>query len=302
MKIDWGTIAPLRLRARSISDGVWAGAHRSIRKGPGIEFGGDRPYVPGDDLRWLDRRALLRHDRLMVREFETDTDRGLRLVVDATASMGHRSREAPGAKFAYAALIAAGLARVALASGDPVGLSFLGGDGMDLAATAGREAFERVVGALESARVCGDLHADTASLHRAFATIARRSRRGTIIVLFSDLIDLPKGALDQFATLASQGRVLFAVQVLDPEEARFPFDGTLRLRALEGDAITETDAAATRTTYLSILDEIARAWSERLTSRGGHFKRTETADDATSVLRDIVARVAGSAAAVGDRL
>ena len=53
--IDWGRLAPLRLRARSIADGVYAGAHRSTRRGPGVEFGGHRPYVPGDDLRWIDR-------------------------------------------------------------------------------------------------------------------------------------------------------------------------------------------------------------------------------------------------------
>src|SRR5262249_30159541 len=68
--IDWGSIAPLRLRARTIAEGVYAGAHRSLRKGAGVEFGGHRPYIPGDDLRWLDRRAVLRHDKLIVREFE----------------------------------------------------------------------------------------------------------------------------------------------------------------------------------------------------------------------------------------
>lgn len=294
--IDWGSLAPLRLRARSISEGVWAGAHRSVRKGPGVEFGGNRPYVPGDDLRWLDRRALLRHDRLMVREFETDTDRGLRVIVDATASMAYRSREAPGAKLAYAALVAAALARVSLASGDPVGLSFLGGDAPDpLAAVAGSEAFERIVGALESARAWGDLSADVGPLRRVFDAVARRSRRGTIIVLLSDLIDLPEAALDHFAALCSAGRVLFAVQVLDPEEATFPFSGTMRLRALEGDTVVETDAAATRAEYLRRLDGIAQAWSDRLTGRGGHFLKTLTTRDAAAVVRDVVIEIARTA-------
>ncbi len=59
-------------------------------RGSGVEFGGYREYVPGDDLRWLDRRSLLRHDRLVVRQFETETDRTLSLLVDASASMGYR--------------------------------------------------------------------------------------------------------------------------------------------------------------------------------------------------------------------
>ena len=93
--LDWGSLAPLRIRARMVAEGVYAGAHRSARKGAGVEFGGHRAYVPGDDLRWLDVRSLLRHDHLLVRQFETETDRALRLVVDATKSMGYRGKGAP---------------------------------------------------------------------------------------------------------------------------------------------------------------------------------------------------------------
>jgi uncharacterized protein (DUF58 family) len=284
--IDWGSIAPLRLRARTIADGVYAGAHRSLRKGAGVEFGGHRPYVPGDDLRWLDRRAVLRHDRLIVREFETETDRGLRLVVDASNSMAFRGSTAPAAKFAYAALIAAALARVALASGDPVGLDWLGGEpARPLPAMAGREAFERIVGALEGAHASGDLSQDAMALERAFAPIARRARRGAI--------DLHPGALDRFVALAHEGRTLVAVQVLDPDEALFPFDGTVRLRALEGQEVVETDAEMTRARYLAALEALGQTWSSRLTDHGGYYVRATTADDATSVVRSILAAVSG---------
>ena len=168
--LDWGKLAPLRLRARSVADGVYAGAHRSLRRGSGVEFGGHRAYVPGDDLRWLDRHALMRHDRLLVREFETETDRALRLVVDASASMAFRSPEAPGAKLGYAALVAAALGRVAAASGDPVGLDWLGGRRPTaLPASSGHEAFDRIVGALESAVAGGDLSADTLAKVQAVA-------------------------------------------------------------------------------------------------------------------------------------
>src|SRR5580693_9098097 len=150
--IDWRSLAPLRLRARLVAEGVYAGAHRSARRGAGVEFGGHRAYTPGDDLRWLDRRSLLLHDRLLVREFETETDRALRLVVDATASMGYRGTKAAGAKLAFAALVAAALARIAIASGDPVGLTFLGGGKAvhGVPVSGGREAFERIIGTLEA--------------------------------------------------------------------------------------------------------------------------------------------------------
>ena len=52
-QLDWGAFAPLRLKARSVAEGVFAGSHKSPRKGAGVEFGGHRAYVPGDDLRFV---------------------------------------------------------------------------------------------------------------------------------------------------------------------------------------------------------------------------------------------------------
>src|SRR5271170_1500548 len=156
--LDWGSLAPLRLRSRLVAEGVYAGGHRSARRGAGVEFGGHRPYTPGDDLRWLDRRSLLLHDRLLVRQFETETDRALRLVVDATASMGYRGTRAPGAKLAWAGLVAAALARIAVGSGDPVGLTYLAGDAetRGVPVAGGREVFERILGSLETSQAGGD--------------------------------------------------------------------------------------------------------------------------------------------------
>lgn len=293
--IDWGALAPLRLKARAVADGIFAGMHRSIRKGPGVEFGGQRPYVPGDDLRFFDRRALLRHDRLMVREFETETDRAVWLCVDATASMAYRGPRAPGAKLAYAALLAAATARVAVASGDPVGLAWIGGSGThDLPAVAGREGFERVVGTLESASAAQDLSADEGALDRSLAPVARKARRGAVLILLSDLLDLPERSLNSFAALATGGRTLIAVQVLDPTEADLDFHGNVRLRALEGGAVIEADADVVRADYQARLASIAATWSRELSARGGRLLQATTASDPTEVVRSILQAAASA--------
>jgi uncharacterized protein (DUF58 family) len=284
--LDWGSLAPLRIRAREVADGVYAGVHRSHSRGPGVEFGGHRSYAPGDDLRWLDRHALMRHGRLLVREFETDTDRCLRLLVDASASMGFRSDRAPAAKLAYAALLAAALARIALASGDPVALSWFGGTRCrPLPGTGGREAFDRVVGALEDAQASGDLSRNEQALDRSLVPLGRYARRGALIVLLSDLLDLPQGAADRLAGLATRGRTVIVVRVLDPLEALFPFDGPVRLRSSEGSMVVETDGPAARAGYLAALEQTARAIDDRLLPRGGRVVRSITTDDPVAVVR-----------------
>jgi uncharacterized protein (DUF58 family) len=292
--LDWGKLAPLRLHARRLADGVYAGAHRSLRRGGGIEFGGHRAYVPGDDLRWLDRHALMRHDRLLVREFETETDRALRLVIDASASMGYRSPTAPGAKLAYAAVIGAALGRVAVASGDPVGLDWLGGEQTtSLPARSGREAFERLIGALESIVPGGDFTADASHIQRSLARLGQRSGRGSIIVLLSDLLDWPAGALDGFAALGVLGRMLVVVQVLDPVELSFPFEGPVRLWATEGHAEVEAEASAARQGYFQALEDIQRRWHLRLLARGGGLVRANTAGDPVATIRAVLDTAAG---------
>ena len=190
-----------------MAEGVYAGSHRSARRGAGVEFGGHRAYTPGDDLRWLDRRSLLLHDRLLVRQFETETDRALRLVVDATTSMGYRGTGAPGAKLAFSALVSAALARVAVSSGDPVGLTYFGGgpNSRSLPVSGGREAFERILGSLEAAEAGGDARADASVLERALAIIARSARRGSIVVVLSDLLDCPRSQPTGFRPSRREG-------------------------------------------------------------------------------------------------
>jgi uncharacterized protein (DUF58 family) len=287
--IDWGELAPLRLRARVVAEGVYAGAHRSARRGTGVEFGGYREYVPGDDLRWLDRRSMLRHDRLMVRQFETETDRALGLLVDASASMAYRGPRAPGAKIAFASVLAAALARVAIGNGDPVSLGFLAGAGArPVARGSGGEQFERIVATLESLRGEGEVQGGAATVERSLQALARSSRRGAVVVVLSDLLDLPEEAADQVAAITATGRVLIVVQTLDPAEIEFPFQGTVRLRALEGEAVVETDAEEARARYLEALGALTERWRERVQRRGGRFLRASTADAPVAVVREIV--------------
>ncbi|HEY3595178.1 MAG TPA: hypothetical protein VGL13_14935, partial [Polyangiaceae bacterium] len=76
-------------------------------------------------------------------------------------------------------------------------------------------------------------------------------------------------------------------------EAQFPFDNTVRLRALEGGTVVETDPAATRERYLQALDAIQKTWTAKLTQHGGIFVRAVTTGDAAAVVRNIVSAVAG---------
>jgi uncharacterized protein (DUF58 family) len=293
--IDWGAVAPLKLRAATIAEGLYAGMHRSVLKGSGVEFAGPRPYVRGDDLRFVDKRSLLRHDRLMIREFETETDRALYLVVDATASMAFRGG-GPASKYPFAALLALVLARVALDAGDPTGLLVIGGREPSFTrASSSRDTFDRLADLLVAVAPAGDWALQDEPFGRALAPVLERAPRGSIVVLFSDLVDLPDSAVQRVVELATRRRRVFATRVLSPEEAELPFDDQSRFVALEGNVVVEASPVAARRGYLAALASSLAAWDRALAVHGGAAYPAVTTDDPVRVASDLLLLIRGLA-------
>lgn len=97
------------------------GVHRSTMRGTSAEFTEYRLYRQGDDPRRLDWRLLARSDRAYIR---LATDRAVlptTILLDASASMAFPI--ATRAKWHCAQAIAVGLAAVAHADGDPIGVA-----------------------------------------------------------------------------------------------------------------------------------------------------------------------------------
>src|SRR3990170_2287704 len=109
----------LMLVANKIRAGAIKGERRSTRRGTSIEFADYRNYVRGDDLRRVDWNIYARLQRPFIKLLEDEEDLAVYLVLDASASMdwpraGGRTLH----KFVYAQRVLAGLAYIALGSGD----------------------------------------------------------------------------------------------------------------------------------------------------------------------------------------
>jgi uncharacterized protein (DUF58 family) len=103
-----------------------AGIHQSRMRGTSAEFTEYRLYRQGDDPRRLDWRVLARSDRAYIR---LATDRAVlptTLLLDASGSMAFPLLT--NAKWLRAQEIAIGLAAIAHADGDPVGIVVHDGD------------------------------------------------------------------------------------------------------------------------------------------------------------------------------
>ena len=77
----------LALIARRVVEGALHGLHRSPRYGMSIEFAQHREYTPGDEIKHLDWRVLGRSDRLVVKQYQQETNLRAVLFVDCSRSM-----------------------------------------------------------------------------------------------------------------------------------------------------------------------------------------------------------------------
>jgi uncharacterized protein (DUF58 family) len=242
-------IGSLELRAKVVMEGFSRGIHRSPFHGFSVEFTEYRPYVPGDDVRFLDWRLYARSDRDYVKKYEDETNLRCHLVVDQSGSMGYGS--VGWSKADYAATLAATLGQFLDAQGDAVGLlTFTDRVTEHLPARHRPGHLRRVLLGLERAPA-----GSSSELAKPLAAIANVISRRGLVVLVSDLL-APTGELErQLGVLAAAGHELVIFQVLDPAERSFAFeDGTPAVfRDLESGRQLYVDPAAARPRYWQAL-------------------------------------------------
>ena len=212
----------LAVVARKVKSGQRRGERRSRRLGTGLEFADHRDYAPGDDLRYLDWGAYGRLGRLLVRLFEEEEDLYVHLLLDASASMaGGRPP-----KHDYARRVVAALAYVALANLDRVEVVPLQGGGVVGATLPPGRGRGRIFALLELLRATPA--AGTTDLAAAVGAFVHRTRRRGIAVLVSDFYD-PAGFTGALDLLRYHRFESFALQIIDPREARPELHGDLEL-------------------------------------------------------------------------
>jgi uncharacterized protein (DUF58 family) len=235
--------AAFPVRSRLPMEGGFAGIHRGLHRGAGIEFAAYRRYAPGDDVTRVDWRVYGRSDRFYVKEAETESDLVCRILVDATGSMGYGS--GPRTKLEAACEVAAVLAALLVRQGDAVGLLSLGGTpAVDIAPRRAPVQVGIVAAALTALRPTGE--DDPAE---AIAGLAGRLRRRGLVLVFSDAFCDPDTLMSRLGWLAHRGHDVSLFRVWDPREADLDFAGTVRFEDLEGGPATTVAAAAAAVAY-----------------------------------------------------
>jgi uncharacterized protein (DUF58 family) len=268
----------IEIVARWIVDGFLAGLHRSPRKGFSVEFADFRPYMPGDDLRYIDWKIAARSDRWVVKQYEEETNLRATLVLDVSRSMAWSGAQLrtvrtatgpePLTKLAYAERLVAALALLLLRQRDAVGLvRFDERVRTAIPPRARTGQWRRVVAALEEPGA-----GLASSAPEALAQAARLISRRGMVVLISDLL-MELSAVEQgVRALRAAGHDVTVLHIMDPAER----DLAISAEAVFVDPETSLEVPATtsdvRAAYRATVDQVVGEWRAALAAVGAGYE------------------------------
>jgi len=254
-------ISALDLRARLVVEGLMTGMHRSPYQGISVEFAQHRPYVQGDDIRFVDWKVLARSDKVYLKQYQEETNLHLICVVDASESMGYGTvgdGSAKWSKYDCATALAASLSYLAIQQQDSVGLAVFD--------QALRTYFKPSNSPGQWKTVVHELQQvprlNKTGTGKILDQLAEKLTHRSLIVLLSDFFD----DLGQIQTglrhLRYKKHELIVFQTLDPAEIEFPFQDVTLFKGLEQAGELLTEPRALRQGYLEQLQlhttELAR--------------------------------------------
>ena len=215
-------LPPLMVAAERVATTVSQGVHGRRRVGQGETFWQFRRYEPGDTVQHIDWRQSAKNDPVYIRENEWEAAQSVWLWRDGSPSMSFMSSDELEPKRGRADLLLMALASLMIRGGEHVSMLGTGA----LPAT-GRKVLMRLWNDIESGRL-----AETGL--PGFEPLPRHGR----LVMFSDFLsplDDVQMAINAFAHHGVRGHI---VQIVDPAEETFPYDGRVLFEGPEGEGST----------------------------------------------------------------
>lgn len=249
----------LALRARRILDGLYSGHHVNRHRGHSQDFSEHRAYNPGDDPRGLDWKIFGRTDRLVIKQFEEQTNFSANILLDDSASMNF-SWGGRVTKLEYAKSLAAAMGYLLSAQHDAVGLITRS---TRLPPSSQRGHLESYFEALQSVTASGvwDVGNSAAQLGSAL------KRRGFVLV-FSDLLNQPERVFSAVRALHARKQEVIVFHLFDPAERDLPFEGPTLFEDMETNEVLRTDPDAVREHYRSFVAQRLATFEHVMRSSG----------------------------------
>jgi uncharacterized protein (DUF58 family) len=263
-------LPPLLAEAEKLAATVLLGEHSRRQAGAGDEFWQYRPAVEGDETRQIDWRRSAKSDVHFIRQREWQAAQSVLLWPDTAASMDFSSDKNLPEKGARAKVLALAASILLVRAGERVGLA-----DSDTPPRSGEAQLLRMAETLSFEESDRDYGAPQ-------LTGLRPNVRAVFLSDFLGDFAPVEAALTKAADRGVRGALL---QILDPQEEAFPFDGRTIFESMAGKLRHETlKASDLRGRYLDRLAARKDALRSLARATGWHFECRHTNQGAQSAL------------------
>lgn len=278
-------VRKIEIKARGLSNDVFAGEYHSAFKGRGMTFSEVREYQYGDDIRDIDWNVTARHNRPYVKVYEEEREMTVMLLVDMSrsglfAAVGTEKRE-------IIAEIAGTIAFSAIQNNDKIGAIFFS-DKIEkfIPPKKGKRHILFIISQLLD--FTPENPATDIAIALRYFTDAQKKRCTAFLI--SDFID--SHSYEKELTLAARKHDLIAVQVYDKRDAELPAIGLVRMADLETGAERwiNTSSAKVRKTFNKWWYDRQREMSDTMARCNVDIASIATGEDYVKALMAIFRR------------
>jgi len=270
----------LLVEAERLAATIIAGDHGRRHSGAGETFWQFRHFRQGDTPSSVDWRRSAKSENYFVRETEWESAQSVWIWCDRSISMAYKSDLANENKAQRAAVLSLALSLLLTRAGERVG---------DLAHDERARSGETALRGL-SRSVSAPLVEETA------LPVADQRIRRSNIVMISDFLRPASEITDSIRAAADQGAHGHLVQVFDPAEEAWPFEGRILFEGSKvADNLLTGRAETLRTKYAARLDAHREEISDSARRAGWSFAVHHTDAAPQTALLALYARLAGEA-------
>ena len=277
-------VRSIEVKAKGLSEQVFAGQYHSAFRGRGMAFSEVRNYQVGDDVRDLDWNVTARYASPFVKVFEEERELTMMLLIDLTESTlfggQHESVKELMAE------ISATIAFSAMQNNDKIGAIFFSNQiELFIPPRSGKKHILHIIRELLAFKPKGE----STDINVPLSYLSKTIKKRCTAFLISDFIQTADNPYTQTLSLAGRKHDVIALRIYEPQVAELPKWGLTLMEDLENKTYTWVDTsdkkvrATYKQNYLEQVEQCKRSCSMSATD----LIEISTGEDFTIALRKL---------------
>lgn len=277
-------VRSIEVKAKGLSEQVFAGQYHSAFRGRGMAFSEVRNYQVGDDVRDLDWNVTARYASPFVKVFEEERELTMMLLIDLTESTlfggQHESIKELMAE------ISATIAFSAMQNNDKIGAIFFSNQiELFIPPRSGKKHILHIIRELLAFKPKGK----STDINVPLSYLSKTIKKRCTAFLISDFIQTADNPYTQTLSLAGRKHDVIALRIYEPQVAELPKWGLTLMEDLENKTYTWVDTsdkkvrATYKQNYLEQVEQCQRSCSMSATD----LIEISTGEDFTIALRKL---------------